>query len=184
MRVLTEEQKAASNARAKVWREKQIKENPEKFRKYNAERAKRLYHENPEIAAKQQENFKRSYDENPEFRAKVVRSASVGRYGKTAAEYDLKLAEQNGHCALCENTEGDAGRQLHNDHSHDCCPIGPPKGRTCGKCNRGLLCGPCNRRLATIEAVLKEGTIVPLPGTWLSKALDYLAKYQNQTSSA
>jgi hypothetical protein len=177
-RVLTQKQKEDNKARAKAWREKQLKERPEEFRKYNADRAKKLYAKNPEIAVKQQENFKKSYHENPEFRAKVVRSASVGKYGKTLAEYDTQLKEQEGHCALCPSTDGDSGRHLHNDHDHECCKIGPPKGRTCGKCNRGLLCGPCNRRLAQVEYILTMGEISALPGTWLENALDYLKAWR------
>jgi hypothetical protein len=161
--------------RSQRWRAKQLKERPEEFRKYNADRAKVLYHNNPELAQKQQENFKKSYNENPEFRAKVVRSASLGRYGKTPAEYDAQLADQGGHCALCESTDGDAGRRLHVDHNHACCD---GKARTCGKCNRGLLCGPCNRRLAAVEDVLTMGEIIPKIGMWLSKALKYLDSYK------
>jgi len=164
-----------ASERSKAWREKQLKERPEEFRKYNADRAKALYHKNPCIAQKQQENFKKSYNENPEFREKVVRSVSLGRYGKTPAEYDAQLEEQGGHCALCESTDGDAGRRLHVDHDHACCN---GKARTCGKCNRGLLCGPCNRRLAAVEDVLTMGTITPQPDTWLSKALAYLDSYK------
>src|ERR1700678_598590 len=126
--------------RSRVWRSKQLEERPEEFRKYNADRAKRLYNNNPGIAEKQQANFKKSYDENPEFRNKVIRSASLNRYGTTPVAYDKQLEEQDGHCALCPSTTGDAGRRLHVDHDHDCCKLSPPKGRTCGKCNRGLLC--------------------------------------------
>ena len=161
--------------RSQRWREKQLKERPEEFRAYNAKRAVKLYHNNPELAQKQQENFKRNYDENPEFRAKVIRSASLGRYGKTPAEYDAQLEEQGGHCALCDSTDGDAGRRLHVDHDHKCCN---KRIRTCGKCNRGLLCGPCNRKLAQVEDVLTMGTVVPIAGTWLSKALAYLDSYK------
>lgn len=82
-RKLTEKQKEASSLRSKAWRKKQLKENPEKFRKYNADRAKKLYHSNPQIAENQQRNFKASYDSNPEFRSKVVRSASIGKYKMT-----------------------------------------------------------------------------------------------------
>lgn len=174
-RVLNEEQKEASKVRSKNWRNKQLEERPEEFRKYNAERAQKLYHSNPEIAVKQQENFKKNYDENPEFRAKVVRSASTGRYHMTPAQYEDKLTEQGGHCALCEETTGDAGSRLHIDHDHTCCT---GTARTCGKCNRGLLCGKCNRFLGAVEEILKEGTIVPLAGTWLSAALGYLGKYK------
>src|ERR1035437_322490 len=107
-----------STERSKAWRNKQIEERPEEFRKYNADRAKKLYHKNPNIAVTQQENFKKNYDSNPEFRAKVVRSASTGRYHMTPAQYDAKLAEQGGHCALCDSTDGDAGRRMHIDHRH------------------------------------------------------------------
>lgn len=179
-RVLTQKQKDASNKRAKAWRLKQLKDNPDGFRANNAKRAKRLYHRKPELAARQQANFKRSYNNNPEFRAKVVRSASVGRYLLTPAEYDAKLAHQNGHCALCESTDGDAGRRLHVDHNHDCCIIGPPKKRTCGRCNRGLLCGPCNRRLGALEEFLKDAEVMPRlgRGEWLRKALKYLEHWR------
>jgi hypothetical protein len=164
--------------RGQIWRAKQLKERPEEFRKYNADRAVRLYHSNPDIAQRQQDNFKKSYDNNPEFREKIIKASSVNRYGTTPAEYDRKLKEQSGHCALCDNTTGDAGRRLHIDHKHNCCKVGPPHGRTCGKCNRGLLCGPCNRRLAAVEELLKEITsIVPKWDTWLEHALLYLTKY-------
>ena len=162
--------------RVRKWRAKQLKERPEEFRRSNADRSKRLYHSNPQIAVNQQKNFKKSYDDNPEFRAKVVRSASLGRYGKTPAEYDEQLKEQGGHCALCSSTDGDAGRRLHVDHDHACCDGKP---RTCGECNRGLLCGPCNRRLAAVEDVLKMGSIVPNKGTWLKRALKYLDSYRD-----
>jgi hypothetical protein len=184
MRKLTEEQKQASNVRAKAWRKKQQKENPEAFKKYNADRAKKLYHSNPEIAVKQQENFKKSYDENPEFREKVIRSASTGRYRMTPAQFDAKLAEQDGHCAICESTDGDAGRRLHIDHDHACCD---GKSRTCGKCNRGILCGPCNRRLGGLELVLADlanpqnGEVdlrnALVSDSWTRRAMQYLKSY-------
>lgn len=44
MKELTAAQKVASNKRAKEWREKKLKDNPEEFRKYNADSAKKLYH--------------------------------------------------------------------------------------------------------------------------------------------
>jgi len=176
MRVLTQEQKEASNERVKVWRNKQLEERPEEYKRLNADRAKALYHKNPQIAVDQQRNFKKSYDENPEFRAKVIRSASTGRYHMTPAEYDAKLAEQDGHCALCPETRGDAGSRLHIDHNHNCCT---GTGRACGKCNRGLLCGPCNRFLGAVEEVLKQGVITPLGDSWTDRALRYLDSYRD-----
>ena len=189
MRILTDTQKEASNVRAKAWREKQLKENPEEFRKYNADRAKKLYHNNPDIAVKQQENFKKNYDSNPEFREKVVRSASTGRYHWTPAQYDAKLSEQGGHCAICDSTDGDAGRRMHIDHDHACCD---GKARTCGRCNRGILCGPCNRRLAPIELLMKDFPFERrdqaevylrnsvLPDSWTYRALQYLRGYAKE----
>lgn len=166
--------------RGREWRAKQLKERPEEFRKYNSDRAMRLYHSNPKIAEKQQQNFKDAYNTRPEFRAKVIRSAVLNRYAMTPSEYDAQLRRQHNHCALCPSKTGDAGRSLHVDHDHSCCDLGPPKGRTCGKCNRGLLCGKCNRRLAAVEAILKEGTIAPRRGTWLDRALKYLRYWKTQ----
>ena len=176
-----------STERSKAWRAKQLKERPEDFRKYNADRAKKLYHSNPEIAVKQQQNFKDSYDSNPEFRAKVVRSASTGRYHLTPEQYDAKLKEQDGHCAICPSTDGDAGRRMHIDHNHACCD---GKARTCGKCNRGILCGPCNRRLGALELILSDFPKgerqeicevdfrnMVAKDSWTHKALAYLRRY-------
>jgi hypothetical protein len=186
MRTLTEQQKQESNIRAKAWRKKQQKENPEAFKKYNADRAKKLYHSNPKIAVKQQENFKKSYDENPEFREKVIRSASTGKYHWTPEQYSAKLEEQGGHCAICESTDGDAGRRMHIDHDHACCDGKP---RTCGKCNRGVLCGPCNRRLAPLEALLRDFPNdyaeiylrnTSVEGSWTKRALRYLKSYEKK----
>ena len=55
--------------------------------------------------------------------------------GLTDWQYDLLLANQDGHCALCPSEP--KTRRLHVDHDH----------RT-GKV-RGLLCHRCNRTLAT-----------------------------------
>jgi hypothetical protein len=57
------------------------------------------------------------------------------------------------------------------------------KTKSCSKCLRGLICEKCNLKLATIEAVLKEGTIVPIMSTWLDKALRYLTQYSTQVSA-
>ena len=40
------------------------------------------------------------------------------------------------------------------------------------------VCADCNIRLAPVEDVLKQGTVVPIAGTWLSKALAYLDSYK------
>ena len=99
------------------------------------------------------------------------------KYGTTVEWYRDKLIEQSGICALCKHLSHHHGtiQRLQVDHNHDCCDL---KTKSCGKCLRGLLCADCNIRLAPVEDVLKQGTIVPLAGTWLSKALAYLDSYK------
>lgn len=116
-----------------------------------------------------------------EHRVRLRRNSVVGRFRITPEQYDSKLKEQHGHCALCESKQGDAKKRLHIDHDHTCCGEPITLKRACGRCNRGLLCGPCNRRLAAVEDVLTMGTIVPKAGTWLHRALRYLLKYERKT---
>ena len=88
--------------------------------------------------------------------------------------HNAKMAEQNGHCALCEFVPGE--RHLHADHDHGCCP----GNKSCGKCLRGLLCSKCNIRLGYLEQFLSECEVHPesIENTWLSQAMCYLMKYQ------
>ena len=134
------------------------------------------------MASNRKAYFKSWYKKQTEaHRVYLRRRSTTGRLRTTPEWYEAKLEEQKGHCALCPTTEGDAGSNLHIDHDHSCCPEPVTEKRTCGECNRGLLCGPCNRRLATVEAVLKEGTIVPNKGTWLERAMRYLDSYNSFT---
>lgn len=65
------------------------------------------------------------------------------RYGLSPGRWEELLFLQEWLCAIC-STELDAGKNTHVDHDHTCCP---DRGRSCGKCVRGLLCGPCNMGL-------------------------------------
>lgn len=57
-------------------------------------------------------------------------------YKMTIAEFDGRLAEQNGKCASCQQVS----TSWHVDHDHACCP-----GEiTCGLCVRAILCPGCN----------------------------------------
>ncbi|MFF4478664.1 endonuclease VII domain-containing protein [Streptomyces sp. NPDC001520] len=58
----------------------------------------------------------------------------------TGDGYRSLLDRQGGACAVCRMPDP-SGRALAVDHDHACCP---DKGKSCGKCIRGLLCGPCN----------------------------------------
>lgn len=75
-------------------------------------------------------------------------------YGITLAEYELKLAEQKGCCAICEAPAAYFKKGLHLDHSH-----------TTGKI-RGLLCPGCNTNL-----------VAALENPLLEKARTYLRGY-------
>lgn len=52
------------------------------------------------------------------------------KYGITKADWDAKLEDQDGHCALCLETEG-----LETDHDHF---NGVFRGILCDRHNRGL----------------------------------------------
>ncbi len=55
-------------------------------------------------------------------------------------DYQAMVEAQKGCCAICkEPTE-----VFHVDHNHACCPM---RGKSCGKCIRGLLCHKCNTGL-------------------------------------
>lgn len=57
-------------------------------------------------------------------------------YGITVEEYEQKLREQGGHCALCPRTpEQDRFGNLCVDHDHD---TGALRGILCHVCNSGL----------------------------------------------
>lgn len=73
------------------------------------------------------------------------------RYGLRPGEYDARLTDQNGTCAICHEPPVD-GRQLEVDHCHDTNQV------------RGLLCGPCNRMLGAARDRVKT----------LLAAVDYL----------
>ncbi len=70
------------------------------------------------------------------------------KYGLTLAEWQQKLVDQGGCCALCGTTEP-GGKGWAVDHDHGCCP----DLKTCGRCVRGILCQMCNHRLAALENV-------------------------------
>lgn len=69
-------------------------------------------------------------------------------YKLTPEDFDRKLAEQKGVCAICGNPQKDKrGHPLHIDHNH-----------TTGQV-RGLLCHRCNRSVSVLESALFERTV-------------------------
>ena len=105
--------------------------------------------------------------------------AELKRYGTTIEWYRKHLIEQLGTCALCHHLNKSKGvlQRLSVDHNHECCDT---HATSCGECLRGLLCEDCNLKLSYLEAVLKEGTLVPKEGTWTSLALQYLTQYATE----
>jgi hypothetical protein len=81
-------------------------------------------------------------------------------YHISLEEYDAMYKSQDGKCAICGQPEtvtknGDKVTRLSIDHDHSCCPT---RGKSCGKCIRGLLCSLCNNAIGVIE---KVGSVEP-----------------------
>ena len=76
------------------------------------------------------------------------------RYGITSLEYDQKLEQQKGNCAICELPEtsldkSGAIRQLAIDHNHQ---TGKVRGLLCLRCNTSL--GLLNENKEVLKAML------------------------------
>ena len=70
------------------------------------------------------------------------------RYGLQPGEYDRRLEQQRGCCAICGRPPPE-GRQLEVDHCHG---LGHVRGLLCGPCNRML--GAARDNIATLEAAI------------------------------
>lgn len=79
-------------------------------------------------------------------------------HGITREEYDQRLEDQGGLCAICRIRTPD-----HIDHDHGCCDV---KNGSCGECIRGLLCRNCNTGLGKFA----DSTEM------LQRAIDYLTQ--------
>jgi hypothetical protein len=146
--------------------------------------ARKRYAEDPEYRRKSRAATEKWEAANPgaSYTPEYGRSYMLGRRHKmTPEQYEVKLAEQGGHCALCDAVQYSDKRRLPVDHDHICCP----GENTCGKCTRGILCANCNRRVAFLEEILRECWTCPMPhpGKWLERAVQYLRfyKYKIQT---
>ena len=84
------------------------------------------------------------------------------RYGISLEEYQKKLINQNGRCAICSIEFDDSVMNTtpHVDHDHTCCS----GNKSCGKCIRGILCRGCNIGLGAFRDNSKT----------LEKAISYL----------
>lgn len=97
----------------------------------------------------------REYMHRPEMKEKR-RRYHLSLYSVTLEWYEMRLAEQNQRCGICEREFLDFKKKPCVDHDHRCCPT----GRSCGKCVRGLLCVICNFRLCeNIECTPQQLTV-------------------------
>ncbi len=79
-----------------------------------------------------------------------VREARLKFYfGLSAADYDVMLAKQDGHCAICPAVS-DGKRRLAVDHDHK---TGRVRGLLCGRCNKAL--GLFDETVTRIEAAAR-----------------------------
>lgn len=94
------------------------------------------------------------------------RKSVLSAYRMTPEEYDERLEEQGGGCAICGRAP--EKKALSNDHNKKCCPEPANKKKTCGECNRGLLCQPCNIAIGLMDDDIER----------LQSAIEYLRRHQ------
>jgi len=136
--LVSDDAKEARKKYAKEWREKNLAQ----VREYDKQRwAQRRDSHNERARLKRKVRSKR---EQSRLDAEAYYRK---RYGITLREYDQKMVDQQGRCAICMQPQ--AKNRLHMDHDHACCPN--TTGRLCGHCARGLLCGTCNMLIGLIE---------------------------------
>lgn len=87
------------------------------------------------------------YRERQKLRPDYQRPYLREQHGITESDYQRMVNDQDGQCAGCGRVAPIAGKDLHIDHDHGCCPKG---GRSCDRCRRGLLCAECNMALGLL----------------------------------
>lgn len=116
--------------------------------------AKTHYHRNLERYRAYNQRYREDFPErciqsNEQKRVQWLKA----RFGMTLEQYQERLEAQGGVCALCARAEvavtrDGKPRALSVDHDHSCCP---DRGRSCGRCVRGLLCHSCNLSLGKFQ---------------------------------
>ena len=91
---------------------------------------------------------RRAYVESGRYAASSRRSHLKRTFGMTPEEYERRLAQQGGGCAVCGRAPK-AGKSLHIDHDHE---TGYVRGLLCFKCNAAL--GQLGDDLGRIERAL------------------------------
>jgi hypothetical protein len=95
-------------------------------------------HDRMPARRKRQNELRRSRAGDPKVKA-ANRRQNLARHGITPEEYDVKLASQDGRCAICGNPPNPQGIRaascLHLDHDH---ATGVHRDLLCVNCNQGL----------------------------------------------
>jgi hypothetical protein len=145
----------------------------EKHKAEQAEKAREYYQENATTIKIRVRKYRALLPGDK--RKEWGRGSVLGKFHTTETWYEAKLAEQDGHCALCSREREENGNRLAIDHDHGCCP----KSGSCGKCLRGILCRRCNLRLGNLDEFLSLGMILgDIHVGWFARAVDYLRKYR------
>lgn len=93
------------------------------------------------------------------------------RYSLTPEDVIEVWKEEN---YVCQNEDCLETKNLHFDHSHECCPsekYGSSHKVSCGECNRGWLCRSCNLALGFLQENPRK----------IQGLLDYLQRFDNPT---
>jgi hypothetical protein len=116
---------------------------------------KRNAHSREYCRRKYPERRERILEQSRHWRASnrdKIRARDLRKFNLTTAGYDRMLAEQGGACAICRRPESRtvAGKvtSLAVDHDQACCA---GRGRSCGRCVRGLLCYQCNTAIGLLQ---------------------------------
>lgn len=80
----------------------------------------------------------------PKLPKAAKKPANSARHGGPD-EWARMYAEQDGLCYLCEQPLPVSGKDVHVDHDHTCCDIGPKSSQSCQYCRRGLAHQACNQ---------------------------------------
>ncbi len=112
---------------------------------------RKWYYENEPKSVKES---RKAWKKSPTGKRCVRNTHLKKTYGITLLEYEAKLKEQKGCCAICLKPAATYKKGLGVDHNH-----------ITGK-NRGLLCFICNTSLAILENV-----------AFCQKALYYIQKH-------
>ena len=89
----------------------------------------------PEQLAARREYNRKWNAEHPE----KCRESNLRKYGITIEDYERRLVEQDGKCAICGEPTSEGGERLAVDHDHETGKI------------RALLCRRCNSVIGFIE---------------------------------